>query len=220
MRAQPRRVLVLGDSTALGIGTGQPLRGIPYWIEAEFPHAKVVVRAVSESLVHDLPRQFPRDGKLFDAVLIICGGLDVLHFTPVRRLAATLREVVGLARERAPLVIVANSANLGAAALFQWPLNALLSKRSLKVAEVFRNVCQELDVAFVNFSFPRGLDPFGQDPQRYFAEDGIHPSAEAYALCYRIIRSRTPLREVLTGMATSAAPASRSRGERTAQPTP
>lgn len=193
-----RRVLVLGDSTALGTGSGDRPLGIAQRLSADFPHARVVVRAVAGSRMTDLPAQFPRDSRWFDALLIVGGGLDVLHFTPVRQIAATLRGILSTARERSPLVIVANSANLGASTLFPWPFNALLSRRSLKVAEIFRNVCREFDVSFVNFVQPRESDPFSQNPDRFFGADGFHPSAEAYALCYRIIRARTPLRRALS----------------------
>ncbi|MBK8018486.1 MAG: hypothetical protein IPK20_18335 [Betaproteobacteria bacterium] len=146
----------------------------------------------------DLPAQFPRDSRWFDALLIVGGGLDVLHFTPVRQIAATLRGILATARERSPLVIVANSANLAASTLFHWPLDAVLSRRSLKVAGIFRNVCREFDVSFVNFAQPRECDPFSQNPGRFFGPDGFHPSADAYALCYRMIRARTPLRRALS----------------------
>lgn len=195
MSASPpiRQVLLLGDSTALGVDSGDPLSGIPHCIASDFPHSRVTVKAGDAMHVHDLARQFPRDSRVYDVLLIMCGGPDVLHFTPLRRISRILRQVIALARERSPLVIVANGTHLGAAPLRHWPVESLLSSRARRVADIFRRVCQESDVKFVDFTFPKEIDPFAQDPGRFFDCQGMRPSAQAYSLCYRLIRSRTPL---------------------------
>ncbi len=181
-----RRVLIVGDSIALGVDAGEPLGGIGGRLSSEFPHTDVVVRADHDSTLQDLPRRFPRDSRLFDALLIVSGRLDVLRFTPVRELAAAVRNVVTAARERSPLVIVANSVCTGGAALLQWPLTALQMRQATRVANVFRSVCTDLDVAFVNMALPRTV-----------SSSLSRRSADACSFLYRTIVSRTPLRAAL-----------------------
>ena len=82
------------------------------------------------------------------------------------------------------MVIVANSANVGAAPMFGWPLNVILSRRSLRVRRVFAQVCRRHRVRFVNFTYRFQRDAFARQREQYFAEDGLHPTSAAYGYCY------------------------------------
>jgi lysophospholipase L1-like esterase len=157
----------------------------------EFPHAAIVNRARLGARLADVPAQLDAAGAGYDLVLIAAGGNDVIRGTPARAIARGLADAIARARAHGARVVVANSANVGAAPLFIWPLGALLNRRSLRARRVFARVCRAQRVSFVNFTWPPRRDPFRRDRARYFAADGLHPTADAYAHCYAVLKRRT-----------------------------
>jgi lysophospholipase L1-like esterase len=185
-----RRVLIVGDSTAVGLGAVEPAATIAGRIAAEFPQAEVVNRAVLGARVDDVTAQLASAGDGFDVVLIAAGGNDVIRGTPPGTLAFALARAIGRARRHGARVVVANSANVGAAPLFFWPLGPLFTRRSLRVRAVFARVCRAQRACFVNFTWTTRRDPFRRDRARYFAADGLHPTADAYAHCFAVLKRR------------------------------
>ena len=192
-----RRILIVGDSTAVGLGTLNGEDSIAGRLARDFPHASIENRAVLGARVACVLGQLAEPGGPFDAIIIAAGGNDVIRGTPHERLRAALTDVIQRARALAPLVIVVNSGNVGGAPLFCWPLNMLLSRRSLRVRRVFAQACRQLRAQFVNLTFVPERDRFARQPGLYFAEDGLHPSSAAYEYCYEVLRRRTRLGRIL-----------------------
>jgi len=193
------RVLIVGDSTAVGLGSASAEASVAGRLAREFPDASIENYARLGARVTTMLEQFECASGCFDAVLIAVGGNDVIHGTPERRLRAGLDAVLVRARQLSRFVIVANSANVGAAPLFGWPLNLLLSRRSLRVRRVFAQVCRQHRVRFVNFTYRGQRDAFARLRDEYFAEDRLHPSATAYGYCYAVLKRRSALIQVLAG---------------------
>jgi len=63
----------------------------------------------------------------------------------------------------------------GGAPLFSWPLNWVLSRRSLRVRRIFALTCRQMRAQFVNLTFVPERDHFARHRELYFAEDGLHP---------------------------------------------
>ena len=193
------RVLILGDSTAVGLGSASAEASVAGRLALEFPDASVENHAEIGARVANVLDQLSVVSGRFDAVLIAVGGNDVIRGTPESRLRSSLEAVLLRARELSRFVIVANSANVGNAPLFGWPFRLLLSRRSLRLRRVFAKACRRNRVRFVNFTYRGQRDAFARLRNEYFAEDGLHPSDVAYGYCYTVLKRRSALIRALAG---------------------
>jgi lysophospholipase L1-like esterase len=193
------RVLILGDSTAVGLGSASVEASVAGRLAREFPDASVENHAEVGARVANVIDQLAAASGRFDAVLIAVGGNDVIRGTPESRVRSGLDTVLVRAREMSRFVIVANSANVGNAPLFGWPFNLLLTRRSLRLRRLFAQVCRQHRVRFVNFTYRGHRDEFARLRDEYFAEDGLHPNADAYGYCYMVLKRRSALIRVLAG---------------------
>ena len=200
-----KRVLIAGDSIALGTGADASRYAVGSQLKRDYALSQVDVVAKSGARVRDVITQLAQADKGYDIALIIVGGNDVLRFTRLAKLALHLRCALMVAARKARWVIVANSANVGGAPRFGWPLTAVLSRRSLNVKNIYEQVSACLGVRFVNFTFAPEHDVFARDPQRYFAADRIHPSAAAYETCYQWLLDRGGLKEQLRKVSRASA---------------
>lgn len=193
-----RRILIVGDSTAVGIGASSPSETLVGHIAAQFPSTGVENHARMGARAADMKPQLAlAEQARYDAVLIAVGGNDILRGTPRPAFQASLEEALGRACALSEIVIVVNCPNIGAAPLFPWPLNAILSRRSLRYRATFETVCTGHPVEFVNFTYEPRLDPFRRARSVYFASDGLHPTGAAYALCFERLKSATRLLRAL-----------------------
>ena len=191
------RLLIVGDSTGVGLGALTIEDSIAGRLARDFPLASIENRAELGARIACVLRQLANIEGSYDAVLIAAGGNDIIRRTPYGELCEALQAVIARAREVAPLVIVVNSGNVGGAPLFGWPLSILLSRRSLQVRRIFVLTCRRMRAQFVNLTFAPRRDPFGRQRELYFAEDGLHPSSAAYEYCYDILKRRTRLNRLL-----------------------
>jgi len=79
------RVLVLGDSTGVGVGAGSPSRSLPGLLADEFPDLEIVNACHNGARVADALQQlspWAEANERFDLVLLFVGGNDVLRLTP------------------------------------------------------------------------------------------------------------------------------------------
>jgi lysophospholipase L1-like esterase len=193
-----RRVLVVGDSTAVGIGAPSPSETLVGHIVAQFPSTSFENHARMGARAGDMKAQFALAAELrYDAVLIAVGGNDILRGTPRPAFQASLEEALAHACALSEIVILVNCPNIGAAPLFPWPVNAILSRRSLRYRATFEAVCAGHPVEFLNFTFEPKLDPFRRARSVYFASDGLHPTGAAYAFCFEQLKRATRLLNAL-----------------------
>jgi lysophospholipase L1-like esterase len=192
------RLLVVGDSTAVGIGAASPAETLVGHLVARFPETQVENHARVGARAADVTGQFDRaEATRYDAVLIAVGGNDILRGTPLPAFRASLDEVLARACALSEVVILVNCPNIGSAPLFPWPLSAILSRRSLRYRATCETVCAGHPVDFVNFTYEPKLDPFRRARSVYFASDGLHPTGAAYALCFERLTSATRLLRAL-----------------------
>lgn len=193
-----RRVLLVGDSTAVGIGAAAPSETLVGHIVAQFPSTTVENHARMGARGADVKTQLLKAASPFyDAVLIAIGGNDILRGTRPQDFRTALDEAIRVACGLSVVVIVVNCPNVGAAPLFPWPLTSILSRRSLRYRATFEAVCAGHPVEFVNFTYEPKRDPFRRERSVYFASDGLHPTSAAYRLCVERLKVETRLATVL-----------------------
>lgn len=187
LRPNGKRILILGDSTAFGRGAAQPEDSIAGRLGRDFPHTEIINLGVNGATTSEVVQQLAKvQGQHFNLVLLFTGGNDIWHFTslPVltRALTRLISETAAISDHK---VVVLFYANFGLSPLFPPFIRSVLVRRMLKVRDLFIQVCNLHNVAYIELFPETDLNnPFSEDPKRYFSYDYTHPSSEGYRLWY------------------------------------
>ena len=191
LSAQSATVLILGDSTGVGVGAARPDESVAGLLAADYPDADIVNVAVSGTRVSGAIRQARtclEAGMRFDLALLHVGGNDVVADTPLHQLAddcdTLLRELGTLAARTAWL----GPPDLGLAPLFPRPYAWLMASRSRAATKVFSAAAARHNVVFVDFSAPAHVAYFRKRRRKHFAIDGFHPNSASYKYGYAVAR--------------------------------
>ena len=191
-RASPaqatHRLLVVGDSTAVGTGASTASTSVAGLIARDHPDWLIDNRSVDGAKFADLPAQLPLTGR-YDTVLIMCGGNDVLRFTGSAALQESINEVLRRSHALAARVVLLPPGNIGNAPALYPPLSWWMSSRALTMHALMREAAAASGAVYINLYQERDKDPFAQDPLRMNAADGLHPSDAGYALWHRALKA-------------------------------
>lgn len=201
-----RRFLIVGDSTGVGIGSVDARSTVAGRLAAAFPGTVIVNQAQDAARSADIATQITASTGRFDLILIFVGGNDAIRLAAYDEVAVAAEAALDVASARGEHVAVIPPADVGTAPVWAWPLDVLFTRR----AEVVRRAWQfamsaRTDVHLVDLRMPRDRDPFRVAPRRYYSADGIHPSAEGYALWFAQITRQVPLFAELSSPAPDAA---------------
>jgi lysophospholipase L1-like esterase len=185
-RAAPLRLVLLGDSTALGVGVdqvGDTVGGQLAAMLAEGPGGRRVELssvAVARSRSIDLGAQVSRAlvGRRPDVAVILIGGNDAIRFTPIATAAEHLASAVRRLRAAGSAVVVGTCPDLTAAYAFPPPLRHLMGWRSHQLAHAQKTATRAASGIVVDLGATTGA-VFRADVGT-FCHDGYHPSADGY----------------------------------------
>jgi lysophospholipase L1-like esterase len=184
------RVLILGDSTGVGIGADRPEESIAGLLASDFPDADVVNVSKSGARVADAlaqARECLRAGQHFDVALLHVGGNDVMRATPTRKLAEDCRLLLSELAILAHRTVWLGPPNIGVVPLFPPPFSWLFAARSRAASALFARCAAEHGVAFVDFSSGEHAARFTPRGD-HFAADGLHPNSSSYSYGYAAAR--------------------------------
>jgi lysophospholipase L1-like esterase len=191
LSARRATVLILGDSTGVGVGAARPEESVAGLFAADYPDADIINVAASGTRVADAITQARRcceAGLRVDLALLHVGGIDVVADTPLHRLAddcdILMRELGRLAARTAWL----GPPDLGLAPLFPRPYAWVMASRSRAVSKVFSAAAARHNVLFVDFSAPAHVAYFSKRRRAHFAVDGFHPNSASYKYGYAVAR--------------------------------
>lgn len=188
-----RRFLIVGDSTGIGIGSVDSRSTVPGRLAAAFPGTEVVNLSRNGALSADVAEQIAESEGRFDLILIFVGADDVIRFSPQEAVTDAAERALAVASGRANHVAVIPPADMGTAPVWVWPLDALYSSRAETVRRAWQVAMRErVHVHLVDLRLPRERDPFRIKPRRYYSADGLHPSADGYALWFAQITRQVP----------------------------
>jgi len=198
LSARSATVLILGDSTGVGVGATLPEESVAGLLAADYPEAEIINVAVSGTRVAGAiaqARVCREAGMRFDLALLHVGGNDVVADTPLHQLAddcdTLLRELGRLAVRTAWL----GPPDLGLAPLFPRPYAWVMAARSRAAARIFAAAAARNGVVFVDFSAPAHVAYFRKRRRRHFAVDGFHPNSASYKYGYAAARQMLGLRQ-------------------------
>ena len=182
-----RRILVIGDSTAVGTGAGENQYSLAGLVGKSYPDATIVNKGVNGAKTHELIGRLQDMDQHFDLVMIHIGGNDIVRFTNLAQLTEDIAEVLAIATEKGDVVTLTTTGNVGTARLLPFGTRWLFEKRTRQVREIFMKAAQERNVVYNDLFREKDKDPFAKDPLKYYAEDIFHPSNIGYADWYAII---------------------------------
>lgn len=181
------RILVLGDSTAVGTGVEDPLGSIAGRFGRDFPDAYIENHAVNGMKVGELDDIFPSvPNGSFDLVLLQIGANDIIRRTPMDAFSASLNSVFAKSRRAGKHVVALHSGNIGLAPMFPWPASLILTSRTRAYRDVYRHIAAERGVVYVDLFEEAKNDPFRMPG--YYALDQLHLTDKGYGYWYAQIR--------------------------------
>lgn len=199
-----QRLLILGDSTAVGTGASTGSASVAGLIARDHPDWLIDNRATDGARFADLAAQISKQEQTneptreptqarYDTVLILCGGNDVLRLTGSEALQQSINEVVRRSRALAPRVILMPPGNVGNAPALYPPISWWMTRRSKMLHALVRASAAATGALYVNLYQERADDLFAQEPQRMNAADGLHPSDAGYVLWHQTLKAQAGL---------------------------
>lgn len=181
-------LLIIGDSTAVGTGA-LPEESVAGLLGADFPQVAIENLAENGATVSAVQAQLSRAAQpSYDRVLVHAGANDILRFRRAAHIEHDLRVLFEAATERSEQVLFLTAGNIGGAPIFFPPLSTWYTHQTRAVRARSMIAAAEYGVAYVDLFIEPDDDPFLQDPWRYHAADGLHPSAAGYRSWYERIR--------------------------------
>jgi lysophospholipase L1-like esterase len=185
---EPYEIVVLGDSSAAGIGTEAPHETVGAIIAngvAALTGRPVSLtnRSVVGAESSDLERQLASALEVVmrpDVVLIMVGANDVTHRVDRALSVRHLEQAVRRARALGSEVVVGTCPDLGTIQPIQQPLRSLMKRWSRDLAAAQTVAAVEAGGRTVSLGDLLGSE-FAESPHVMFSRDRFHPSAAGYA---------------------------------------
>ncbi|TFD17090.1 SGNH/GDSL hydrolase family protein [Cryobacterium sp. TMT1-21] len=190
----PLRILVLGDSTAAGVGALTQDEALPGWIAHEVAvrwGRGASWRAIGENgaTAKDVRERFVAEAAVvpFDLALLTIGANDALGLRSRSAFTRDVRSIVRTLRAAAPHadVLVSLMPRFDRFDLLPEPLRATLARHAASLDTGARLAVQGLDRVVAIPTPPPYVDGF-------FASDGFHPSALGYRLWAEFVFDSAP----------------------------
>lgn len=180
-RGRALRVVWLGDSTAAGVGVGRVGDALPTRVASGLgrPVEQRVLATSGARVSTVVEDQLPELASWRpDVVLVSVGANDVVHLTPRDDFEARYRRLVAGMPEGADVVLL-GIPEMGSIPRLAWPLRPLVGFRGGQLDEVVVGVAGSGGASYVDIAGETG-SAFRRDPERFFASDDYHPSADGY----------------------------------------
>lgn len=180
------RFVMLGDSSAAGLGAESPLDSVGAklaqgLVDASESPVRYINMATVGARSGDLVEQVDRALLVKPhAVAIMIGANDVTHLVPHKRACEALHEAVGRLIDSGAEVVVGTCPNMGSIQPFLEPLRSVAKVSSAQLAK--QQAIAVVEAGGRAVSLGSLLGPlFTSDPQAMFAADRFHPSSAGYA---------------------------------------
>ena len=201
--AQPSmRLLIVGDSTAVGTGATVPEGSLAGVLGRGFPRLQIVNRSRDGATFAGLLAQLDGDER-FDRVLVMAGGNDVVPLRGLRSIQNDFDHVTQRARRRADLVVLMPAGNVGNAPFFLALVSWWMTWRSRRLhAAVVDAAASRHGAVVVDLFREHTDDPFVERPARN-ASDGLHRSDAGYRVWFDELMAKAALSQRLAAAVTS-----------------
>lgn len=183
-------ILIIGDSSAVGVGAVPPEGSVAGRLAADFPTTNLKSLAVSGSKVQDAITQLnslPADAR-YDLILIQIGGNDIVRRTPLTDLERDVPTLLALAKQHSDNVVQLTSGNVGTSKLLPFGTRWYFTLRTKQARKLFMAANASAETEYIDLFRKRSEDPYAKDPQTYYSPDFFHPSAVGYGDWYAFVK--------------------------------
>ncbi len=190
IRPQARfRILFLGDSTAVGTGSGDGRTSVAGWFAQDFPAAHIINRAQNGYRLKDILKQLEKEQfDHYNLVVIQAGANDILRFTSLRSIQCSLEEIIKRAEKIGDDVVVLHSGDIGTAPIFWWPLKWFYSLKTKAVRKIYLEAEKNTEIHYVDLYGTKVDEIFLDNKKKYYSDDYLHLTGEGYRAWYQAIR--------------------------------
>ena len=183
-------ILVVGDSTGYGTGAGKKEASVAGQMGADFPNYTIVNnskngRTIQEALV---VLQTLQTDAHFELILLQIGANDILQKREIEVVERDLTELYVVAKKHSPQVVMLSNGNIGASYAFKGKTAEAYTLQSRIFRATFIEAAKKHGVSYIDLFEEPENDVFVQDPKKYTAFDGLHPTSEGYAVWYLKLR--------------------------------
>jgi lysophospholipase L1-like esterase len=181
-----KKILILGDSTAVGTGADSIDDTIAGRLMHDFPHSQIINLGKNGGLITDVCHQINtvREQK-FDLIIISVGGNDVYNFTSKKSITRDLLTIFDETKQMSNgRVFFLLYNNLGDAPIFPRTIRYILKRRSIYVQSAIEYLAAIKEISVIKIFSDEKNNPFLREPSKFFAKDGIHPSSHGYRIWY------------------------------------
>jgi lysophospholipase L1-like esterase len=180
-----RTLLVLGDSTAVGVGA-TPETSVPGRL-AEHLNASVENYAVSGARTKDLAAQRARAPlPHYDYILVQIGANDVTSFSTLTSARDTLNTELTELSKLSSHIFVLTAGDIGATPVFITPFRWLVSYRTRVLRDYFKATCAQHGATYIDIYAEPNL--IATDVATYHAPDLFHLSPAGYEYWFTIVK--------------------------------
>lgn len=188
---KPLSFVVLGDSTAAGLGAGSARYAYPTdlarALAARGWRVSLTALGISGARVHDvLTDQVPLAVEASPQLVFVgIGANDVTHLTSLDSIRRDTAAILEGLRATGASVVIAGPPDMRAKAWYE-PLRSLAGWRGRQVAAAMGSVAEKQGVAVVPLAKETG-PYFGAHPDSAYASDDFHPGPDGYRAWARAI---------------------------------
>jgi len=178
-------ILVLGDSTGYGTGAKTAADSIGGQIGKNYPQYTILNDTTNGRTIKELvPVVEKLDGD-HELILLQIGGNDILQARDLATVERELRQIISVLETHSKNIVMMSSGNVGGARAFSGEKAAQYEQSSREFRAMYKQVAADTAMVYVDLFQEPADDPFVQNPDMYFAWDGLHPSSAGYALWYQ-----------------------------------
>ena len=180
----PLRFVVLGDSTAAGLGAGTPEHAYATVIaerladkghRVELTALGVSGARVATVLESQVPMALDAEA---DLIFVGIGANDATHLTPLSDVERDMGSILSRLEETGATIVIAGAPDMRAHAWHE-PLRTLAGWRGRQVTERIEEVARRHDVPIVELAEETGR-LFSGSPEEFYAADYFHPGPAGY----------------------------------------
>ena len=184
-----KTLLVLGDSTAYGVGASHNKDSLPALIASSTGATYVENHSISGAKIEDLPAQLEKIKKdQYDIIVLQIGANNIVARDNIDKESQKLEEIIKKLQKVSKRIIFLTAGNVGGAPAIPFPLRSYYRNLTLAYHEKFQILGDKLGVVYVNLYDEPSIDPFILHPEVYFAADMFHPSSDGYKLWFSKIK--------------------------------
>ncbi len=191
------RILIAGDSTAVGVGAYTPRETIAGRLAEDVPDAAVENSAVSGAKIIDVIEQFDTIEGRYTMILVQVGANDIIYFSDESEIQAQVGDMMSEAYKHSSTIVVLAPFDVSIVPLLPRVLSPVFATRSSDILGVMKEVVEEKGGIFIDLYKSEEEKQFAEHTDTFFSADSFHPSSDGYALAYERIKKELCEREIL-----------------------